>query len=202
LDLRGFDREGIWKGYKKYIRRDIRKAQRSGVSIRAGASKEDVKTFYRLYLASMQRNRAAAKYPLQWFDAVYEEIAGRHLGAFLFAELNQVAIAGVVLINSPSSTHYLHNGSQYEFLKFCPNELLIHFSLEEAVKKGNSCFDFMGSDANDLSLLQFKEKWGSQSLDIFTYVKDYHPIRCKMWELGKKLGNSGIGNGLLKFMRD
>jgi hypothetical protein len=34
LDLRGFDREGIWESYKKYIRRDIRKAQRSGVTNR------------------------------------------------------------------------------------------------------------------------------------------------------------------------
>jgi lipid II:glycine glycyltransferase (peptidoglycan interpeptide bridge formation enzyme) len=150
----------------------------------------------------MKRNRAAAKYPLQWFDAVYKEMVGRHLGVFLFAELNRVAVAGVVLINSPNSTHYLHNGSQYEFLKFCPNELLIHFSLEEAVKKGNSCFDFMGSGAKDLSLLQFKEKWGGQSKDVCTYVKDYHPFRCKILELGKRLGNSGIGSGLLKLIWD
>ena len=35
-------------------------------------------------------------------------------------------------------------------------------------------------------LLRFKEKWGSQSMDIYTYVKDYHPFRCKIWELGKE----------------
>ena len=202
LDLRGVGREGILESYKKNIRRDIRKAQRSGVIIRIGTSKEDVRTFYWLYLASMERNRAAAKYPLQWFDAVYEEIVGRHLGIFLFAELNQVAIAGVVLITSSVSTHYLHNGSRYEFLKLCPNELLIHFSLEEALKKGNSWFDFMGSDAKDLSLLQFKEKWGSQSLDVHTYVRDYHPIRCRIWELGKRAGGSKIGSRLLKLLWD
>ena len=201
LDLRGVGREGIWESYKKYIRRDIRKAQRSGVTIRVGASKEDIGTFYRLYLASMKRNRAAAKYPLQWFDAVYKEMVGRHLGVFLFAELNRVAIAGVVLIHSPISTHYFHNGSKYEFLKFCPNELLIHSALEGAIEKGNSFFDFMGSDPNDLSLIRFKEKWGSQSMDLHTYVKDYHPFRCKIWEWGKRLGSSQIGNRLVGMVR-
>lgn len=77
LDLRGLDREKIWEGYKKYIRRDIRKAQKSGVTVRCGTSKEGVKIFYELYLASMERNRAAAKYPFQWFEAMNEEMGRR-----------------------------------------------------------------------------------------------------------------------------
>jgi len=201
LDLRGFDKEKIWEVYKKNIRRDVRKAQKSGITVRSRNSREDIDIFYRLYLASMERNRAMAKHPLRWFEAIYEIVAKRGLGAILIAELNHEAIAGVVLIHSQSSTHYFHNGSQYEFLKFCPNELLVHFSLEKAIEKGNSFFDFMGSDPNDLSLLRFKEKWGSQSMDIYTYVKDYHPFRCKIWELGKRMGSSEIGNWLIKILR-
>jgi len=200
LDLRGYDKEKIWEGYRKNIRRDVRKAQRSGITIRSGDSIEGVNIFYKLYQSSMQRNRAMAKYPFQWFEAIYEEMVERGLGAFLFAELEHEAIAGAALIKSPTSTHYLHNGSRYEFLKFCPNELLIHSALEEAIEKGNSFFDFMGSDPGDLSLLRFKEKWGSQSVDLYTYVKDYHPFRGKIWELGKRLASSRLGSRLLKFI--
>jgi len=201
LDLRSFDKERILESHKKYVRRDIRKAQRSGITIRSGTSGEDAKIFYQLYLASMERNRAVAKYPFRWFEAIYEKMVESRLGIFLFAELNKTTIAGVVLINSATTTHYFHNGSKPQFLKFCPNELLVHSSLEKAIEKGNSFFDFMGSDPMDLSLIKFKEKWGSQSLDIHTYVKDYHPIRCKIWELGKRLGSSRIGSGLLKTIR-
>jgi len=201
LDLRGYDREKIWEGYKKNIRRDVRKAQRSGITIRSGDFREDVDIFYKLYLASMERNRAMAKYPLHWFETLYEIVTKKGLGAILIAELDEVAIAGVVLIYSASSTHYFHNGSQYEFLRFCPNELLVHFSLEKAIGRGNSFFDFMGSDPNDLSLLRYKEKWGGQSKDVCTYVKDYHPFRCKIWEWSKRAGRSQIGNRLLKLMR-
>ena len=201
LDLREYDKEKIWEGYKKNIRRDVRKAQKSGIRIRRGDSRKDVHIFHKLYLASMERNRAMAKYPLQWFEAIYEIVTLKGLGAVLIAELNGMAIAGVVLIYSPSSTHYFHNGSQYEFLKFCPNELLVHASIENAVERGIPSFDFMGSGPDDLSLLRFKEKWGGRSMDVYTYVKDYHPVRCKVWEWGKRLGNSSIGNGLLKIIR-
>ena len=200
LDLRGYDKEKIWEGYKKNIRRDVRKAQRSGITIRGGDSIEGVNTFYELYLASMERNKAMAKYPFKWFEAIYGELVERGLGAFLLAELDHEAIAGAVFIKSSTSTHYFHNGSRYEFLKFCPNELLIHSALEEAIEKGNSFFDFMGSDAGDLSLLRFKEKWGSQSVDLYTYVKDFHPFRCRIWELGKRLASSRLGSRLLKFV--
>ena len=201
LDLRGLNKEKIWEGYKKNIRRDVRKAQRSGITIRRGDSRKDANIFYELYLASMERNRAMAKYPLRWFETLYEVLTKKELSAIYIAELNDVAIAGVVLIYSVSSTHYFHNGSQYEFLKFCPNELLVHSSIENAVEKKITFFDFMGSDPNDLSLVRFKEKWGSQSMSLNTYVKDYHPFRCKIWDWGKRLGSSQIGNRLLKLVR-
>jgi lipid II:glycine glycyltransferase (peptidoglycan interpeptide bridge formation enzyme) len=142
-----------------------------------------------------------AKYPYNWFEAIYEIMTKKGLGTFLIAELNHVAIAGVVLIYSPSSIHYFHNGSQNEFLKFCPNELLVHSSIEKAVEKRISFFDFMGSNPKDLSLLRFKEKWGGQSIDISTHVKDYHPIRCKIWELGRRMGSSPIGHWLINLIR-
>jgi hypothetical protein len=201
LDLREHDKEKIWEGYKKNIRRDVRKSQKSGIKIRSADSREGIHIFYKLYLASMERNRAMAKYPLHWFEVIYEIMAKKGLGTILVAEMNQVAIAGIVLIYSPSSTHYFHNGSEYEFLKYCPNELLVHSSIENAVEKKISFFDFMGSDPNDLSLLRFKEKWGSQSMDLYTYVRDYHPLQCKIWELGKKLGSSQMGNWLVKLIR-
>ncbi len=201
LDLRGSDPGKIWEGYKKNIRRDVRKAQRSGMTIHRGDSREDTNIFYKLYLASMERNRAMAKYPLRWFETLYEVLTKKGLGAFYVAKLNDVAIAGIVLIYSSASTHYFHNGSQYEFLKFCPNELLVHSSIENAVEKRISFFDFMGSASDDLSLIRFKEKWGSHSVPVNTYVKNYHPFRCKIWEWGKKLGASSLGSNIVRWVR-
>jgi lipid II:glycine glycyltransferase (peptidoglycan interpeptide bridge formation enzyme) len=195
------NKEKIWERYKKNIRRDVRKAQRSGIKIRRGESIEDINLFYKLYLISMERNKAMAKYPLQWFEALYEIVTKKGLGVVLIAELDGMVIAGVVLIYSGSSVHYFHNGSQHKFLKFCPNELLVHSSIENAVDRGISFFDFMGSDPKDHSLLRFKEKWGGQSIDLDTHVKDYHPFRCKIWEMGKRFSGSKLGRSLVGILR-
>ena len=67
----------------EYVRRDIRKSSKIWELICIKEhSQGDVENLYQLYLTSMERNRAAAKYPLQWFDAVYEIICERHVGRF------------------------------------------------------------------------------------------------------------------------
>jgi lipid II:glycine glycyltransferase (peptidoglycan interpeptide bridge formation enzyme) len=71
--------------------------------------------------------------------------------------------------------------------------------IQKGVEEGKATLDFMGSDPNDLSLLRFKEKWGSQSKDVYTYVKDYHPIRSKIWEWGKRMGASSWGSRIIKW---
>ena len=201
LDLRGRNKEGLWDGYKKYVRRDIRRAQRSGIIIRQGTSPEDVKRFYALYLSSMERNETMAKYPLRWFEVLQGVLTERGMGCFLLANVNQIDVAGAVVLYSTTSTHYFHNGSQAEFLKICPNELLIHHCLEEAVGKNHVWFDFMGSDSKDLSLIRFKEKWGSQSVDIRTHIKNVHPVKARLWEWGKKVASSKLGSKWMRVIR-
>ena len=202
LDLRGFDKKNIWEGYRSEVRRAIRKAQKHGLSIRRATTRNEVEIFYQLYLSSMERNRAMAKYPLQWFDALYEILIQQKKADILFAvkDVDQYA-AGVVLIYSATSNHYLHNGSMEAYLEDRPNDLIVDYIIQKGVEEEKVTLDFMGSDPNDLSLLRFKEKWGSQSRDIDTYVKDYHPFRCKILELGKRMGSSQIGNWLIKLIR-
>jgi len=59
----------------------------------------------------------------------------------------------------------------------------------------------MGSDEGDLSLIHFKEKWGSQSSEVHTYLKDYHLLRSKMWDWGKKLAASKLGSKAARWFR-
>lgn len=202
LDLKRFDKERIWDSYRSEVRRAIRKAQRNGLFVRRALSREEVEIFYRLYFSSMERNRAAAKYPLQWFYTLYDVLIQQGKADILFAvkDVDQYA-AGVVLIYSATSNHYLHNGSKEAYLGNRPNDLIVDYIIQKGVEEGKTTLDFMGSDPNDLSLLRFKEKWGGQSMDVYTYVKDYHPLRCEIWELGKRWTSSRLGSGILKIIR-
>jgi serine/alanine adding enzyme len=199
LDLRGFDKDRIGEGYRSEVRRAVRKAKKNGLSVKGLSSREEVDIFYRLYLSSMERNRAMAKYPRQWFHAVFEMLIHERKGDILFAikDGNEYA-AGVVVIYSPISCHYLHNGSVETYLESRPNDLIVDHIIQEGVKEEKIFLDFMGSDPQDLSLIRFKEKWGSQSIDLHTYVKDYHRVKCKIWELGKGWASQRTGRWLLR----
>ena len=72
LDLKRFGQGRFWENYREEIRRAIRKAQNKGLYVKRATSRIEMEVFYRLYLSSMERNRAAAKYPLRWFYAFYE----------------------------------------------------------------------------------------------------------------------------------
>lgn len=201
LDLRGFDKEKIWEGYRSEVRRAIRKAQKHELSVRRAASREEIEIFYHLYLSSMERNRAIAKYPLHWFEALYEILIQQKKADIFFAIKDDEYIAGVVLIYSTTTYHYLHNGSMEAYLESRPNDLIVDYIIQKGAAEGKRTLDFMGSDPNDLSLLRFKEKWGSQSMNVYTYVKDYHPFRCKILELGKRVMNSSLGSWFLRRIR-
>ncbi len=201
LDLKRYDKENIWDGYRGEVRRAIRKAQKHGFSVRRAERRDEMEVFYQLYHSSMERNRALAKYPRRWFDALFEILIQQKKADVLFAIKDNQYVAGVVLVHSDSSVHYLHNGSSEAYLENRPNDLIIDHIIHEAVEGGKSTLDFMGSDPNDLSLLRFKEKWGSHSMDLRTYVKDYRPFRSKVWELGKKFAASNFGSKVMRWIR-
>jgi lipid II:glycine glycyltransferase (peptidoglycan interpeptide bridge formation enzyme) len=201
LDLKRFNGEEISQGYKGDIRRAIRKAQKNGLSIKGATSPEETKIFYQLYLSSMERNRTGAKYPFQWFQALYDILIRQGKADIRFAMKGDHYAAGVVLVYSSTSIHYLHNGSDPAHLPNRPNDLIVDDIIREGTKEGKAVLDFMGSDSEDLNLLRFKEKWGSQSLDIHTYVKNYHPLRCAIWEIGKRSMASRLGGRLLTLFR-
>ena len=104
-------------------------------------------------------------------------------------------------IYSPTSIHYLHNGSDEACLEDRPNDLIVDQLIQNGVKEKKATLDFMGSDPEDVSLLRFKEKWGSRSSDLHTYVKDLNPVRCRLWERAKKMAGSRIGGLLLRMVR-
>ncbi len=201
LDLKRYDKENIWQGYRGEVRRAIRKAQKHGFCVRRAEKRNEMEIFYQLYLSSMERNRAVAKYPRRWFDALYEVLIQQKKADVLFAIKDDKCAAGVVLIHSNSSIHYLHNGSSGAYLENRPNDLIIDYVIHWGVEQRKTTLDFMGSDPNDLSLLRFKEKWGSHSMDLRTYVKDYHPFRSKIWELGKRFAASNFGSKVMRWIQ-
>jgi len=202
INLKDMDEERLWKSYSHYVRRDIKRAQKKGVVIQKGESKEDFNALYELYLKAMERNRAPAKYPQQLVMALREFIGRTGRGVLLMATMGGSPVAGIVLIYSNSSTHAFLAGSDSRFLKFYPNKFLIHEALRESVARHHTVFDFMGSEKEDENLIRFKNLWGGGPVPVTTYVKGYSRFRCWLWDKSRSFIHSPLGSRLTRVIRN
>jgi len=195
LELKGKSPDQIWKNYHDGLKRNIKTAMKSDLSFEKIKSREEVNQFYRLYLDSMRRNQALAKYPLKLFQKIYDLLVPE-FSDILFVKHHNQPIAGIVLIYSKDIAHYFHGGSDSEFLHLRPNDLLFHRAIQTAQERGKAYFDFLGSDKNFLSLIQFKDKWGAQREELFNFHKDLGVVRPALFKIALSLAQTSIGSAI------
>jgi hypothetical protein len=203
LELKGKSPEEIYGNYPDALKRNIKHALKSNLKVERIKAKEEVDQFYQLYLSSMKRKAALVKYPLGLFYKIYELLAP-DFADILFVRHQNRPIAGIVMIYSKDTAHYFHGGSDSLYLDLRPNDLLFHQAIQIAQEKGKSYFDFLGSDKKFKSLIQFKEKWGTQREELFNFHKDYGYLRPLLFKIALGLAQTPVGSVIhraLKSMR-
>lgn len=201
LEIAGRTPEEIWKGYKKRIRRDVRRAERSGVTVDEAGTPESAGEMFALYLASMRRQRAVPKYRRALVAAIREHVVARGRGELLLARCGGRAVAGIVVVDSVHCRHYLMGGSRTEALGSCPNELLVAGAIDRAAEKRLDGFDFLPSGENAESVERFKAKWGARPLPATVYDLVTRPVAMRLWNTASKVAASGPARLLLGRLR-
>ncbi|RLI65341.1 MAG: hypothetical protein DRO67_02805 [Candidatus Asgardarchaeum californiense] len=201
MRIENLTKDKLWKGYKKTVRRMIRKAKKSNVKISKISSREEVPIFYRMYLESMKRNRAPVKYPVDLYYAIYDELVLKNKAQILFAKIDGKYIAGLIYILSNGIIHYFAGGSFTKYLKLCPNDMLFHSAIEHGIENKCRYFDFMASPKDDTNLQRYKAKWGSKSLELSTYTKEINKKRCLIMKIARYVSNTTIGRKFIEHFR-
>jgi hypothetical protein len=201
LDLNNKTYDQLWDEFKPSIRRDVRRAERNGLQLKEAQNLADVKEFYSLYLQSMTRNSTMAKYPLSFFEDVFNSIICERKGAILLATMGNNIIAGVLLIDSADISYYFIAGSKTETLKLLPNDFLINAAIRRAIEKGIDLFDFMGTGGNDEALEYFKLKWGAKPMALAIYDLEPIPIMASIWNVGNQIKEIKLIRTIINFFR-
>lgn len=200
LDLAGKAEEDILKGYESTLRRNIKQAIKSELIFEKIKNREEVEEFYRLYLSSMRRNRALAKYPLSLVYAIYDLLI-EELADILFVRYGSLIIAGIIIIYSEDTAHYVQGGSDAEHLHLRANDFLFHEAIKLCLAKGKKYFDFLGSDKKLMSLIRYKGKFGAKREELFSFYKDIGIIKPFIWSLTYKLANTSMGAKVVNKMK-
>jgi hypothetical protein len=187
--------------YPKYVRRDVRKAEREGVAVRSGRGPDAARTISRLYSAAMRRNAAAVRYPEAYFLALQADVVDAGHGVTLIAESAGRPVAAVVCVHSGATAHFLHGGSEPAFLKHCPNDALVHAAIQWSRDRGARVFDFGYSSPADTTLIRFKEKWGGTTARAHTWILDAAPLKCAVMEIARRLALSRPANAVRQWFQ-
>ena len=201
LDLDGMTEELLWENYKKRVRRDVRKAEKSGVTVHEAIGPREIDVLFDIYLETMKRNEAYNTWTKKALCAIYDHLVQKGEAKILLAKLKEEIIAGIILIFSSDTTYYFFAASNQKNLSLCPNDLLVHHGICLTIAAKRRFFDLMASQREDVALMNFKEKWGAQKYPFYFYEKSLNPFRTWMWKKAWWMMKTSTGSQLMRWWR-
>ena len=159
LQLR--DPDELFAAFRSQVRRNIRKAEKSGVEIREAGSRDDlVRTYFALH-ADTRRRLGVPPQPRRFFDRLWHNVVDAGLGYLLLAYHGGTAIAGAVFLEWNGHVVYKYGASDREHWPLRPNNLLFWECIRRSAARGARTLDFGRTDLEDEGLRAFKESWGA-----------------------------------------
>jgi hypothetical protein len=201
LNLDGMTGEQLWNGYKKRVRRDVRKAEKSGVYLEEIGAPAEIEEVFALYNQTMRRNVTYTTWTKRSLYSIYEHLIKSGEAKMVFGKKGGKVVAGIILLFSDDTVYYFFSASSERYFQYCPNDLLVHRAICLAIQGNKKYFDLMTSREDDHALMDFKEKWGAERYPFTFFEKRLSVIRPWMWDQMWKLVNSKMGASLIRVIR-
>ena len=147
--------------HKNQVQRNIKRAQREGVTVRITTAERDlVDVFFGLHLRTRRRLGVPVQ-PRRYFRLLWRRVVSQGLGLVLVASLDDVPVAAAVFLTFNGTMVYKYGASDAAAWAARPNHLLFWDAIRWACDHGYDRFDFGRTDAGDESLRLFKSRWGT-----------------------------------------
>ena len=154
--------------HKTSIQQRIRRATRNNVIVRKALKLTDMKIFYSLHIQVTKRHGVAPR-PYRFFKNLWEISYPNGLVDLFFAQLNNRIIGGLILLKFRDTAYYEYVGTDYRFLKYNTNHIILWKAIEDCCKTGLKYFDFGVSPIRNRGLMDFKRRWGAEENDLFYF---------------------------------
>lgn len=170
-DLQQWDLMGV----SKNLRRDIRKAERSGLTVERTDRASHAKALYDMYESAVKHHGGSLRYNTAYFSAVIELAAHDERINVFVAKQDHDIIGFAIIVHHGDIAFYLHGGAIAELRSLSPSDLILAQAIAAAREAGCSTFNFMASPANQPTLVRYKEKWGANTRSLKTYTVRLSP---------------------------
>lgn len=165
-DLQSWDLVAV----SKNLRRDIRKAERSGLEVELSTDQAIGTDLFGMYEAAVKHHGGSLRYNSEYFRGLLA-MSARNPAVRVYIAKHEECIAGfAVVVLHGQSACYLHGGSAIKFRHLSPSDLILANAITSARSDGMSLFNFMASPADQPTLVRYKEKWGGETRPLRTYT--------------------------------
>lgn len=148
----------IWGNIDTSTRRNIRKAESFGLSVRRGVTTEDYQRFYELIVETRQ-SQGVPPYPSKLFKLLSTMTDSRLYVACQGDEI----LGGIIVLCFGKTAIYAYGASvkNQEKLRLRPNDLLFWRTISTLQEESFAEFDFGSTPSFNMNLIRYKENWGA-----------------------------------------
>lgn len=157
--------DSLWKQFDAKVRNQIRKAERSGLSVEFGG-KEKLSEFYKVFIVNM-RDLGSPVHAQGFFQAILGAFGGSARIAIVYKDA--LPIGGLVALAFKDTIVVPWASSLREYFSLCPNMLLYWETIRTACMEGFGKFDF-GRSSRDSNTYRFKRQWGALEEQLYWYT--------------------------------
>lgn len=155
--------------YRSNVQRNIRKAEKSGISVASDPTPEGVKEFYRLNCLT-RREHGLPPQPPRFFENLRVHVLEKGFGSLLLARHEGRAVAGAVFLHFAGKAIYKYGASDRRYQELRPNNLVFREGIRDLCRKGVRTLSFGRTDLHHEGLRQFKLSWGTVE-KMLQYIK-------------------------------
>jgi len=182
LPLRG-PAEEIMASFQPKTRYNIRLAQRRGVTVRVGTTREDLRTFYRILVETARRDRFLVRAE-SYYQDMWELLVEKRLARLFLADHEGETLAGTMAFILGDKAWYVYGASSNARREVMPNYLLQWTMIRWAKDSGCNLYDFRGVSGNlDPSdplygLFRFKKGFGAEFTE---FIGEFDLVLSPSW---------------------
>ena len=152
--------EMVSSQFRPNVQRNIRKAEREGISVAPDSTPAGVREFYRLNCMT-RREHGLPPQPVRFFENLRSHIMEQGFGTLLLARYKGSAVAGAVFLHFAGKAVYKYGASDRRCQELRPNNLVFREGIRDLCGKGVRTLSFGRTDLHHEGLRQFKLSWGA-----------------------------------------
>jgi serine/alanine adding enzyme len=164
-----------WESLTQACRKNINRARRESVRVFPATSAGDIREFHRIYVHTMERNRALARYyfPLEYFMDLFEQMP---LNArFVLAACQDNVVAGTLYLHDGADVYSYLGGADDAFQQLRPTNAVVYETIQWAKQQGKQRLILGGGYTTDDGIFRFKASFSPLRARFHVYRRVHLP---------------------------